>query len=183
MLWIIILFSISISIGMFAVNAHEHFVAYAYNLNEDKDEESIRKKRKIWIICAIITIIGWYSLNKIYSLSYDEVSQTGEWELLAFTDSGKISAQGSFYIHIDVDTDVNTFFYLDNTVKVKSDSIDIIEGYNGIPYVEEYTNYSKNEFEPLFYVLTFDIKKEFSKSYKIYIPEGGILKTTEFSNP
>lgn len=176
MLWMLAIFGIGGILAMIGMNIQARFDDFYSNL--DCNKESIRENQKNLIIFIIIAVIGIGSLNTIYSSTHYEVSKTSEGKLLAFTTSGEISEQGSYYIHNNIDTNIYTFFYMDNNhiVKIESDHVARIEGYNGIPYVEEYTTNTNENI--LYYILTFD--KESQKSYVIYnVSENEIQKTTK----
>lgn len=168
MLWMVLIGSISEAIAMLGMIIQESFDDFYNNLSNNK--KSIRKHLKVLIICTIIVIVTGFALKNIYSFSYAEVSKTGEYDLLSFTSTGQISVQGQFYVHMNIDTNIYKFFYLDNDhiIKVESDCVKI-EGHKGHnnAYVEEYTIATNNEWKNL-YFLTFDLDNEPQKSYMIY---------------
>ena len=143
----------------------------------------------IFIGIGIISILG---LAGIYALSYEEESETGNWELVAITDdtrtSGKASG-GPFYIQMSVDTDdVYSFYYKveDDGFKrgtLKADSTTIYEEDNCTPHIVRYTTYTKNKMNGILRgILALEFGTSEEQSYKIYIPKGTILKYYSLDN-
>lgn len=143
---------------------------------------------KIGIFIAV-GLTGLFSLAGIGCLSYNEVSQTGNYEMVSLTDNSQISGKGSgglFYVHISIDTDeVYSFYYKtdDDGIKrgkVEAESTIIYEKDDCTPHVVEYTTYTKNKMNNVLRgILAFGYGESSDKSYEIYTPKGTILR--EFS--
>ena len=125
-------------------------------------------------------------------LSYEEVSETGNWELMAITDDVRTSGKGSgglFYVRMSIDTDeIYSFYYKvdDDSFKrgtVKTDSTVIHEKDDCTPHIVEYTTYTKYKMnEILLGILTFYSGESEQKNYDIYTPKGTILRTYTLDN-
>lgn len=147
-----------------------------------------------FVIFTVTTLVGFFGLIGIGTLSYEEVVQTNDWKLVSLTDSNEISGSGSsglFYIHVSIDTDeVYSFYYKVNNGGVKRGKVDadyttIYEKDDCTPHVVEHTTYTKNKMNKvLMAILTFGYYSNpiqpiqpIQKTYEIYTPTGTILRT------
>lgn len=138
-------------------------------------------------IFIVIGLVGLFGLGGIDALSYEEVAQTGDWELVSLTDNSELSGSGSgglFYVHVSIDTDeVYSFYYEVNNGGVKKGKVDadyttIYEKDDCTPHVVEYTTYTKIKMNKVLRaILTFGYGESSNTTYEIYIPKGTILRT------
>ncbi len=135
----------------------------------------------IFLIIAIIAILGIVSIN---SMTYEEVLQTDNLELVSLADNSQISGKGSlFYISIDTNEVYSFYYKVDDTSfksgKVKSDITTIYEMDDCIPHIEEYTTYLRNKLDDkmMLFLLISRSSIYQETSYKIYVPKGTILRT------
>lgn len=138
-------------------------------------------------IFIVIGLVGLFGLSGIDALSYEEVAQTGDWELVSLTDNSELSGSGSvglFYVHVSIDTDeVYSFYYEVNNGGVKRGKVDadyttIYEKDDCTPHVVEYTTYTKNKMNKVLRaILAFGYGEPSQKTYEIYTPTGTILRT------
>lgn len=138
-------------------------------------------------IFLVIGAVGLFGLAGIGSMSYDEVSQTGDWNLQSLSDSSQISGKGSgslFYVYVSIDTnEVYSFYYQVNDDgfkrgKVDADRVTIYERDDCTPHVVEYTTYTKNKMNSVLRtILAFGYGEDSEKNYEIYTPKGTILRT------
>lgn len=141
------------------------------------------------IIFFVIGLIGSFGLSVIdEELSYEEVLETDNWELVSITDDVITSGNGTnglFYVLMSIDTDdVYSFYYKvdDDGFKrgtVKADNTIVYEKNNCIPHIVEYTTYTKSRMNGILrWILTFGYGEESEKkSYNIYTPKGTILRS------
>lgn len=150
-----------------------------------------------FVIFSVTQLVGFFGLIGIGTLSYEEVVQTDDWELVSLTDNSEISGSGSsglFYVHVSIDTDeVYSFYYKVNNGGVKRGKVDadyttIYEKDDCTPHVVEHTLYTKNKMNKvLMAILTFGYysnpiqpiqpSQTSQKTYEIYTPTGTILRT------
>ena len=66
-------------------------------------------------IFVVVGAVGFFGLAGIDSMSYEEVSQTGDFNLQSLSDSSQISGKGTgglFYAYVSMDTnEVYSFYY------------------------------------------------------------------------
>lgn len=139
------------------------------------------------VILIVVGLVGLFGLAGIGSLSYDEISQTDNWELASITDNSQISGKGSgglFYVCVSIDTEeIYSFYYQVNDGgfkrgKVDADTATIYEKDDCTPHVVEYTTYTKNKMNSILrIVLAFGYGESSQKTYEIYTPTGTILRT------
>ena len=137
MLWILIVFG---GIGVFYMTA---FVIGG--IGDKHYEHEIRKYVIILVICWIFIAVGCVGLDKINSMSYDEVSQTDCWELQSLSDSSQISGN----IYATKTEEVYLFYYKVNDNDFKIGKVDadktIIKETDDFPHIIVYTTYKKIE--------------------------------------
>lgn len=181
MLWILLFVGGIGTIMLFMFFVIEIFSSY-------RDWENVKKYGIKMVICIAIGTVGFLGICGINSFSYDEVSQTGNWEMVSITDDSQTYGKGSgglCYVRVSVDTEeVYSFYYRVNDGgfkrgKVKADITTIYENDACTPHVVEYTTYTKNKMNSILRnVLVFGYGGESSqKSYEIYTPTGTILRT------
>lgn len=137
-------------------------------------------------ISVVVGLIGLFGLAGIGAFTEDEVSQTGNWELVSITDNSQISgeAHGSiFYVRASLDTDeVYTFYYALEDGGIKKGKVDVktatlYEKDDCTPHVVEYTTYTKNKMpDVLRAILAFGYGEKTEKAYEIYAPTGTVLR-------
>ncbi len=152
-----------------------------------RDWSDIRRWGKNMVICIALGAVGLLGLRGIECLSYNEVSQTGNLELVSITDDSQISgksSRGLFYVRVSVDTDeVYSFYYQVNDDgfkrgKVDADTTIIYEKDDCTPHIVEYTTYTKNKMNNILRaILAFGYGESSQKTYEIYTPKGTILRT------
>ncbi len=157
-----------------------------------RDWHDVRSYAVKMLIFIGIALVGLFGLAGIDCLSYEEVSETGNWELTAITDDVRISGKGSrgrFYVRMSIDTDeIYSFYYKvdDDGFKrgtVKADNTVIYEKDDCTPHVVEYTTYTKNKMNRILRgILAFGYGESEQKSYNIYTPKGTILRTYTLDN-
>ncbi len=180
MLWILFLVGVLGAVIFFFMFVGEIFSSY-------RDWGDIRSYGIKMVICIVLGIVGFLGICGIDCLSYDEVLQTGNWELVSITDDSQISGKGSgglFYVRVSIDTDeVYSFYYQVNDDgfkkgKVDADKTTIYEKADCVPHVVEYTTYTKNKMNSILrIILAFGYGESSQKTYEIYTPTGTILRT------
>lgn len=180
MLWILFVVGGIGAIIFFLMSVVEIFSSY-------RDWYDIRSWGIKMVICIALGTVGYLGLCGIERLSYDEVSQTGNWELVSITDDSQISGKGSgglFYVRISIDTEeVYSFYYQVNDDgfkrgKVDADTTTIYEKDDCLPHVVEYTTYTKNKMNSILrIILAFGYGESSQKTYEIYTPTGTIFRT------
>lgn len=145
-----------------------------------------------FLIFLVIGAVGLLGLAGIYSLTYEQTAQTGEWELVSLADSSQISGEGSgvfFYVYVSIDTnEVYSFYYktIDNGLKkgkVDADATIIYENDDCTPHVVEYTTYTKSKMNKVLrWILACGFGESTQQTYEIYVPEGTILTTFELDS-
>ncbi len=138
-------------------------------------------------IFVVVGLIGFFGLAGIGDFTYEEISQTGDWELVSITDNSQISGEahgGMFYVYASLDTDeVYTFYYSieDGGIKkgkVNANAATIYEKEDCTPHVVEYTTYTINKMPSVLRaILAFGFGESTEKSYKIYTPTGTVLRS------
>lgn len=180
MLWILSVVGAIGAIIFFLLAVLEIFSSF-------RDWDDIRSWGIKMVICIALGAVGLLGLCGIDCLSYNEVSQTGNWELVSITDDSQISGKGSgglFYVRVSVDTDeVYSFYYQVNDGgfrrgKVGADKTIIYEKDDCTPHIVEYTTYTKNKMNSILRaILAFGYGESSQKTYEIYTPKGTILRT------
>ena len=180
MLWILFVVGGIGAIIFFLMCVVEIFSRY-------RDWDDIRSWGIKMVICIALAAGGFLGLCGIDCLSYNEVSQTGNWELVSITDDSQISGKGSgglFYVRVSIDTEeVYSFYYQVNEGgfkrgKVDADTTTIYEKDDCTPHVVEYTTYTKNKMNSILrIILAFGYGESSQKTYEIYTPTGTILRT------
>lgn len=178
MLWILFVVGGIEAINFFLMSVVEIFSSY-------RNWDNIRSLGIKMVICIALGTVGFLGLCGIGYLSYDEVSQTGNWELVSITDDSQISGKGSgglFYVRVSIDTEeVYSFYYQVNDDgfkrgKVDADTTTIYEKDDCTPHVVEYTTYTKNKMNSILrIILAFGYGESSQKTYEIYTPTGTIL--------
>ena len=180
MLWILLIIGILGAAIMLVATIDEM-------LSRFRDWKDVGNYAIRMVIFIVIGSVGFLGIRGINALSYEEVAQTGDWELVSLTNNRELSGSGSsglFYVHISIDTDeVFSFYYEVNNDGIKRGKVDadyttIYEKDDCTPHVVEYTTYTKNKMnEVLRAILTFRYGESSQKTYEIYIPTGTILRT------
>ena len=139
------------------------------------------------VILAIVGLIGFFGLDKIRTSTIEEISKTGEWDIVSLTDNSEVDGSttgGLFYVYCSIDTDEVYSFYYETTDggikrgKVDADNTTIYEKEDCIPHVVEYTTYTKNKMnKTLREILAFGFGESSKKSYEIYAPSGSVIRT------
>lgn len=182
MLWILLVVGGLGALVMAILASAELFSSYY------KDRNYIAVRAKCMGIFIVIGLVGLFGLSRIDDLSYEEVAQTDDWELVSLMDNSEISESGSgglFYVHVSIDTDeVYSFYYKVNNGGVKRGKVDaeyttIYEKDDCTPHVVEYTIYTKNKMNKVLRaILAFGYGETSQKTYEIYTPTGTILVTS-----
>ncbi len=149
------------------------------------------KRSELWrygknmIICIVLGVIGFLGLCDIGCHSYEEVSQTADWELVSITTDGSQNSTVNAYVQTSIDSDnFYSFYYKVNDGGIKKGKADayatiIRENDDCIPHIVEYTTYSKNKLNIIIRIIfAFGFGEGPSqKTYEIYIPTGSVLST------
>ena len=157
-----------------------------------KDWYRVRGFTVMMLVGIGMGLVGFFGLAGIDRLSYEEVSETGNWELMAIADDVRTSGEGSgglFYVNMSIDTDeIYSFYYKvdDGGFKrgtVKADSTVIYEKDDCTPHIVEYTTYTKNKMNGILRgILAFGYGESEQKNYGIYTPKGTILMAYTLDN-
>ena len=180
MLWILLIVGGFGALIMLIITIFVMFSSY-------RDWDDVGSYAIRMIIFIVIGLVGFFGLSGIGTLSYEEVTQTGDWELVSLTDNSEISGSGSgslYYVHVSIDTnDVYSFYYEVNNGGVKRGKVDadyttIYEKDDCTPHVVEHTTYTKNKMNKVLRaILAFGYGESSQKTYEIYTPTGTILRT------
>ena len=180
MLWILLVVG---GFGAFIM----FFLTIAGILSSYRDWHEVGSYAIRMVILIVIGSIGLFGFIGIDALSYEEVAQTGDWELISLTDNSEIAGNvsgGLFYVHVSIDTDeAYSFYYKVNNGgikrgKVNADYTTIYEKDDCTPHVVEHTTYIKNKMNKVLrLILAFGYGESSQKTYEIYTPTGTILRT------
>ena len=180
MLWILLVVGAIGTMIFFFMSVVEIFSSFT-------DWRDVRSWGKKMVICIALGAVGILGLFGIDCLSYTEVSQTGNWDLVSITDNSQISGKGSgglFYVRVSVDTDeIYSFYYQVNDDgfrrgKVDADTTIIYEKDDCTPHIVQYTTYTKNKMNNILRaILAFGYGESSQETYEIYTPKGTILRT------
>ena len=184
MLWIFLIISV---IGIFLTS----FSAIIDIANVHCPWSDIGKHAMRIGFFIILGLIGFFGLNGIDALSYEEVSEpTREFKLVSLTDNSELSESdswenGSWLSSSTGTEDIYSFYYEVNIGQYKRGKVNaayttIYEKDDCAPLIIEYTPYPQNKMNTfLRKILTFGYGEAESlhKTYEIYIPTGTILRT------
>lgn len=180
MLWILLVLGVMIAVGGCVVIIFD-FLNCPYDIREDAIKT---------VIALGIGAVGLLGLLGVDSLSYDEVTQTDEGELVAISegeiltlldDEGKVSvvlqdSEDLYNVAYNETDNCYSFCYNNKDgmavgVKADKDVVTFCETDDCTPYVVEYTTYTKNKMnEVLRIILAFGFGESNQKSYEIYTP-------------
>lgn len=166
MLWIICFIGISVLLVIFLT------VIFG-------KEKLIPDNFGVFIVFLAITAISLIGILCIDNVTYKEVEQTGNYNLLAFPEDDESKFH---YVYISPNTNEIYAYYSINGEKPDKRELPentiITEKENCIPHMEEYTIYTKSKMNRVLRgILTFDIFDLEKKTYEVYVPEGTILKS------
>ena len=170
MLWILTVVGVIVAFYMIL------FIIGSIGQNCYKHE--IRNYVIILVICYVLIAVGIMGLNKINSMSYEEVSQTDCWELQSLSDSSQISGN----VYATKTEEVYLFYYKvdDNEFKIGKVDADrtTIKETDDCPHIIVYTTYKKNKINRVLrMILAFQFIDYAEDNYVIYAPKGSILRT------
>lgn len=180
MLWIMFFIGIAGILIFFVSIVLEIFSSY-------RDWDDIKTCSIKMLICIVLFIVSLLGFAGIINLSYNEVLQTGYFELVSIADNSQVSGKGNgglFYVHVDIETDeVYSFYYKIANDGIKRGRVDVdattlYEKDDCTPHIVEYTTYTKNKMNKILRcILAFGYGESSEKTYEIYTPEGTILRT------
>jgi hypothetical protein len=184
MLWILLLVG-----GLGTIIMLAFFIIARFSSNRVwYDLRSYLKKMVILIVVGLVGLLGFAVIN---GLSYDEISQTGNWNLVPIKYNSDEYSDGLFYVYVSGNAnEIYSFYYQANDDgdwikrgEVEIDTATIYENDDCIPHVAEYITYTKNKMNSsLRNILAFGYGESIQKTYEIYIPTGTILRTFDLDS-